>query len=359
MDFERQAYDALVAKGGRPSHPFPLITKVLGAPGAYRDILTFWQSRPDDWRVFTKQLYRWNAFRAFQLRTRPSHAFPGYAKLETDLTSRGFEVPPIFKTLAGGLNEDWRHKSKLGTWMDYLFFEICKRRGYEDSVSECEPEWCKAWAALVESGVLRPSEQRSESKDDVALKLCNQSNIELASQMHTRRRMEEDMLRPGGLRPTEAELQQMSPEDRRDLEPVSVWRKNVAIKEELEWMDRRFKQIAEFKKATKLYRRVRGDIERHEALLRWTLHQLPLIAEEEGRLSVVAVEEGQVPFGEEDQGRPSTPPPPIKANGNRGKAMVTDVPGAFRRFPSLPAELRHQIWIDSLPPRRRRTSSTC
>ncbi|KAK4039383.1 hypothetical protein C8A01DRAFT_16638 [Parachaetomium inaequale] len=346
MDSERQAYDELVADGGRPSHPFALVTKVLEVPGAYRDILTFWQDRPDDWRVFTKQLGRWNAFQAFQLRMRRSHAFPDYAeKLETDLTSRGFEVPPMFKALAGGLGQDWHHQGKLATWMEYLAFEVSKRRGYEDSVSEGEPEWCEAWAALVELGVLRPSEQRRESRDDVALKLCNQSSIEVAGQVHRRRRMEEDMLREGGLRPSKAELRQMSPQDPRDLQPV--WRKNAAIKEQIDWLDKRFKRIAEFKKATKFYRRARGDVARHEALLRWTLRQLPLIAGEEGQAP-----EGQLPLiaDEEGQGRPSALLPSNKANGNRGEAMVANVPGAFRRFSSLPAELRHQVWLDCLPP---------
>ena len=77
--------------------------------------------------------------------------------------------------------------------------------------------------------------------------------------------MEKDMLREGGLRPSKAELRPMSPKDRRNLE--FVWQKNAAIKEQLDWMDRRFKQIAEFEKATKIYRRAKGDVERHEALL--------------------------------------------------------------------------------------------
>ena len=51
----------------------------------------------------------------------------------------------------------------------------------------------------------------------------------------------------------------------------------------------------------------------------------------------------------EGQSQPNPPLPSIKVNGNREEATVADVPCAFRRFLSLPAELRHQIWLDCLP----------
>ncbi|KAJ4302525.1 hypothetical protein N0V88_002674 [Collariella sp. IMI 366227] len=48
MEAHRQAYQALVADGCRPSHPLHLIRTVLTSPGEYRDILTYWQDRSNE-----------------------------------------------------------------------------------------------------------------------------------------------------------------------------------------------------------------------------------------------------------------------------------------------------------------------
>lgn len=42
MEAERVAYYALIAYGGRPSHPIHLLRDVLVAPGQYRGILGYW-----------------------------------------------------------------------------------------------------------------------------------------------------------------------------------------------------------------------------------------------------------------------------------------------------------------------------
>ncbi len=42
MDAEQEAYHALIADGGRPSHPIHLLRDVLVAPGEYRGILEYW-----------------------------------------------------------------------------------------------------------------------------------------------------------------------------------------------------------------------------------------------------------------------------------------------------------------------------
>lgn len=65
MEAQQQAYQALIADGGRPSHPLHLIQTVFTSLGEYRDIVTYWQSRPDDWELFTKQLEHWRGFRFF------------------------------------------------------------------------------------------------------------------------------------------------------------------------------------------------------------------------------------------------------------------------------------------------------
>ncbi len=45
---EREAFHALASTGGRPIHPVELLQTVLTAPGQYRDILAYWQDRPDE-----------------------------------------------------------------------------------------------------------------------------------------------------------------------------------------------------------------------------------------------------------------------------------------------------------------------
>ncbi|KAK2801517.1 hypothetical protein FQN50_007733 [Emmonsiellopsis sp. PD_5] len=67
---ETWSYNALLSAGGRPSYPLSVLEDIVENPGEYRDILSFWQtlesSGPDDFRVFSRQLYRWKDFQRLQ-----------------------------------------------------------------------------------------------------------------------------------------------------------------------------------------------------------------------------------------------------------------------------------------------------
>lgn len=64
---EKEAYDRLIAEGGRPSHPISLGFDVLDNPGPYKDILLFWRfTYPDFQHEFRKQLQTWREFRKHQ-----------------------------------------------------------------------------------------------------------------------------------------------------------------------------------------------------------------------------------------------------------------------------------------------------
>lgn len=328
MESEHEAYHALVADGGRPSHPLDLLKKVLAAPGKYRDILTFWQDRPDEWQVFTKQLRRWNDFRYFQLLMRQTYGFDGYAgKLEAYLTHRqGFKLPGAFMTPAGGLSQDPRSQGELATWIEYLLFEYSKRHSYRCYMEKHEPRYREAWATLLKSGVLR----RSEMHEDVALEICTPSSIAIARRMYEKRRTGYKLRGRPKAPPNETQLQRLAPKARRRLE--IAWRKCTEIKKKLELMEHRDKQIAEFRGKTHAYRLAKDKLERHDALLRWALDQVPRIAEDM------------------DRDRPSILPS-IETDEIRGKKRTPTVRCTFRDFPRLPAELRHIVWTNCLPPR--------
>ena len=55
--------------------PVSLLEVIFKDPGEHREIISFWQSRhtPDDWQVFTTQLWGWKSFRQLQHHARGQH----------------------------------------------------------------------------------------------------------------------------------------------------------------------------------------------------------------------------------------------------------------------------------------------
>jgi hypothetical protein len=328
MNAEQEAYDALVAGGGRPSHPLRLIQDVLAAPGEYRDILTFWQDRPDEWQVFTKQLRRWRRFRQFQASERRSDgSFPLYAhRVETYLAHRhDFEFPPAFRTAAGELKEDPAGQSKLATWIEYLFFEHVQSSTYKQSMAKHTRDYLEAWDALVKSGVLDPAEEAGHA----ALELCSTSSSQIARHMYGRRQMLNDMPRISLAGPNEARL---PPKERRGRERAR--RKRARLEKELESRDHRAKEVSKFRQKTETYRLAKDEYDRHRVLLQWALDQVPSGVEEEGL----------------DPDQPSILPS-VEAGDEARDGADSNASCSFDRFPRLPAELRHRVWTDCLPPR--------
>jgi hypothetical protein len=319
MNAERSAYNALVASGGRSSHPFRLIQDVLTSPGEYRDILGFWQDVEDDWQVFAKQLQRWLWFRKQQrFERRPDGSFSLYAhKIETYLSHRlGFEFPPAFMTEEGGLHEDLSCQSKLATWIEYLAFEQRLSDSYNDLMEKYVPDYVKARDALVESGVLDPTQKRGHA----ALGFCTPPSVQVARRMYERRTIEYALPKFS----CSLKGQQLE----------AVKRKEARVKQKLELRDRRAQQILEFKRKADPYRRAKEKYERHRLLLRWVLDQVPLVVGEEGL----------------DVGTTSILPS-IEGVDEATERTNSTAPCFFPRFPRLPPELRRHIWTECLPPR--------
>ncbi|KAF2188832.1 hypothetical protein K469DRAFT_765828 [Zopfia rhizophila CBS 207.26] len=140
---QTEAYYTLVNNGGQPSHPLSLLEDIAKDLGEYCEILSFWQDRdkPEDWKVFMRQLSRWEDFRRLQKFARgqiivlgqyktwesfvgrQQHTtgeqgrFPIYVRAVKDrLKKHGF-------TRTFQLDEDPARQDKLTTWIEYLGYE--------------------------------------------------------------------------------------------------------------------------------------------------------------------------------------------------------------------------------------------
>ncbi|KAK3311028.1 uncharacterized protein B0T15DRAFT_548096 [Chaetomium strumarium] len=342
MVAQQSAYYALVVDGGRPSHPLDQIQKVVTAPGEHRDIVSYWQNRPDEWQLFTKQLSPWQDFRRLQANMRKTGrkflvykvAFGVYLRQLSALTSTstsylGFsEDLSLQGQLATSLQcvclEDLRlsgdpsKQSKLVTWAEYVWFEDMAHRRYGGQTRRHESQYMEAWCALVDSGVLQSDEECGDARQRVLLarKLCNQSSTDLALRLYQKRSSEETV-----------------DEFRHAAEWNAKETKNYFKAEgKLKSMESRERKLSEFKKLTLEYRLAEDKVERHAALLRWAVDQVRLVEAEEGLPT-------------------TTTTLPERANEENAQEVASKPTEAFFPFRRPPAELRHQIWTENLPPR--------
>ncbi len=371
MEREREAFRALAAGGGRPIHPIDLLHTVLAAPGEHRDILTYWQDRPGQWQIFTKQLTRWKEFRVFQASEREKYTrdISHYAqRIRAYLGHQhGFEFPASFRTSEGGFHADPACQGKLATWIEYLYYEYRQHDSYKRVLEDHEPSYHKACAALIDSRVL----DRSEHVERSPLELCTPSSLEITRRNYEKQTVgshlpvESVVLEPLPLPPVGRQVQarvqpvnlnkplpsppwsreaspenasqlnyrrgaQLSPEARQDLERRRE--RSMLGRERME-TERKAQQVLSFKMRTTPYRLARNDVERHRACLRWALAQVPLIVKEEA---------------DAQWGLPGILP---SIEGVDGLGLSQTATPTFPRFCELPFELRHQIWMNCLPPR--------
>lgn len=315
--FEAHAYNALLDDGGRPSHPLSLMEDVVAAPGQYRDILAFWQDRSDEWQVFTKQLSRWQAFRAHQRQVREPKRFPSYVEeLHLRLKRHGFEPPPAFEKAPTGFSRQLDRQDKLATWVEYLNYEFTRRDEYDKWLTTCRPGYDEAVSQLSRSGVMRPLERARCLNGDI----CRPSSIEIARLKFERRRLQ-DVIENSEAR---AELREYGYlQFARQEEEEEEERQLTTIRKQLETMDKRASCVSEFTRKTHPYRFALDRAERHDLLLRWMLDQVSLIEKEIRSLTSK------------------------KDRDESGTAR----PASFSRFKQLPPEIRLKIWTECLPTR--------
>lgn len=318
---ETEAYSALVADGGRPSHPLSLLEDIVNDPGEYREILSFWQSlkqhiidlRDNEWKVFSIQLGRWESFRQLQQYARGLHVkeweenrrrarehnfddeqlvfvfrqyrtwedfvgrpttrvedrFPIYVKMLKDrLTKHGF-------TRTFELDEDPARQDKLTTWIEYLGYEYWWYDQY--ATTKRQQQWyANTWKKLVDSKVLRPFETE-EFIGGYGSGL--QLGIQAASEEEKAEKAVESakslvMLARKAI--TGPGRSKYSPRERQLMLAVAQSKLDMAIKEH-ESIKRRNDLITKFRQQTGNYIIARRDAEHHSILLRWMLQQVPLI----------------------------------------------------------------------------------
>ncbi|PHH90253.1 hypothetical protein CDD83_4161 [Cordyceps sp. RAO-2017] len=203
-DDETEAYHDLVNNGGRPFYPISLLEQVSTDPDEYREMLQpFWAYPPahsNPWRVYQKQLKRWQDFRNWQKDNRgledDDDGYSAYvertkrdcikygdteelAEIEADpeclrsyweqnehytrrwqrrwqrepgcngfsdyvdATKRRLERHAFTRPFQ--LNEDPKQQDKLTTWIEYLCFEYWWLDRYTKSIKRLQPDYDKAW----------------------------------------------------------------------------------------------------------------------------------------------------------------------------------------------------------------------
>jgi hypothetical protein len=266
LEEETECYNTLVNEGGRPSHPVSLGRDVLENPGEYREILSYWQSGGNDWKVFGSQMGNWRHFRRWQRKNREEGRFPKYVEgVKGGLAEHGFTRP--FQ-----LDEDPERQDKLTTWIEYLDFEYWWYDKDMRFVKRHQLRYDEAWKKLVDSQVLRPFETEEF--------ICN---IDSAFRRASEREQAEKAVESAKSAVMSAEkaitdlgrssLSQREP--RRGLAAAQS-KLDAAIKT-LESIKRRRALVYEFFKRTKNYQIAKHDAERRSILLRWMLQQIHLI----------------------------------------------------------------------------------
>ncbi|KIW24852.1 uncharacterized protein PV07_10540 [Cladophialophora immunda] len=134
---EVEAYHALVAEGGRPSHPVTFGYDVIDNPEEYeqyRDILWFWHSQYGGYYAeFRYQLIEWREFREYQDRKRryyvPRNRLQEYETLIRESQADAgckWDLPVL---------EDRHQQNRLEDWNEFRAFYYRRLKAYEKLVA--------------------------------------------------------------------------------------------------------------------------------------------------------------------------------------------------------------------------------
>ncbi|KIW37304.1 uncharacterized protein PV06_10644 [Exophiala oligosperma] len=140
---EEEAYHALVAEGGRPSHPVTLGYDVIDNPNnyeQYKDVIWFWHWKGGYYTVFFTQLMEWRRFREMQDKKRsyyiPQNRFQEYQdSVHESQTDAGWKYD--LRVL-----EDRHQQNRLEDWNEF-------RAVYYRRLKACEKRVAPAHANLL------------------------------------------------------------------------------------------------------------------------------------------------------------------------------------------------------------------
>ena len=153
---EREAYNALVTDGGRPSHPISLGSDVLNNPGKYKDIIWFWQFFIYGFEFeqdFQKQLALWKDFREFQDRARRFYLLrKRFHEYEAAVREswEDAQLPWDIK-----IHEDRHKQNRLENWNEFRSFYYRKLKAQRKRMPLVEKKFFESWQKLedIEPGL--------------------------------------------------------------------------------------------------------------------------------------------------------------------------------------------------------------
>ncbi|KJZ68715.1 hypothetical protein HIM_11893 [Hirsutella minnesotensis 3608] len=335
-DLETEAYHDLLKDGGRPLYPISLLDCVLTDPEEYYETLRLWQHPrdPDSWRLFRRQLQRWQDFRKWQKDNRglddDDDSFAAYVEWikredAKDYTEAGYakrlaeiEADPsclqsewdlqraererqrsscrerdcdgfldyakaVKRRLARHnftrpfqLMQDPKRQDKLTTWIEYLNFEYWWSDLYTDTVDRLEPHYDKSWQELVDSKVLRPHETKDFIRTDSS---ARQEQAEKDQAWNAVQRAKSEAGKIYTLTQQDPKRSHIPKSRRISMLKAATAKMNVA-KDRLESVKRRSDRIRGFIRRTFDYEDAKKDAARHSILLQWVLGQVPLVEAE-------------------------------------------------------------------------------
>ncbi|KAK4974078.1 hypothetical protein LTR66_011091 [Elasticomyces elasticus] len=139
---EKEARDALILDGGRPSHPFDSGFDILKDPGQYAEMISYWtggwSNEGSGWGIFCAQLGVWRKFRKWQEFQRQdpkdSERFSKYARFVRDYRRK--------KGLEGDieLHEDPKKQNWLDDWKEYQLYQLRTADRFTRAMKRAEME---------------------------------------------------------------------------------------------------------------------------------------------------------------------------------------------------------------------------
>ncbi|KAJ9624470.1 hypothetical protein H2203_005205 [Taxawa tesnikishii (nom. ined.)] len=134
---EKEAHDALIRDGGRPSHPMDSGFDILDKPGRYAEIISYWRgSSSRGWDIIKEQLLYWKDFREYQVRARQECADPEMF----DKYVQQVHKYRIEKSLQGDaeLHHDHTRQTQLDDWREYQYYQYRKADRFRKDMKYAE-----------------------------------------------------------------------------------------------------------------------------------------------------------------------------------------------------------------------------
>ena len=406
LEGERRTYNALIKIGGRPCYPIDLLEDVFEDPKKYHDMLACWRTSDTEWRVFRKQLARWQGFRNWQRYVRGiliDDGFSEYADImkplvandpwfaRTILSNRqldeqlknmwewsrngwklygarevgGFpaHVEAVKRRLAQHgftrsfqLDEDPKRQDRLTTWIEYLNYECWWYERYSREVWRQQPYYDETWRNLADLNVLRPFETANYILSDVwplrqeNEKLCAFNAVKSA-EAAAKAVYVSTQTYPSRSNFTKLERMRMLQEAHSGL---------LAARESLQSIQRRGHLISNFRQTIQHYNMAKKEAERHTILLRWIIEQMPCV-EAELKQSKVALDrydpvhdtKRRLRYGKDDAEAPKGRSPKMQRSHGRANLIWDSSIASDRQMNKKSKLCRHQDAVEDEPPSTR------